>query len=98
MTCEGVQCVTVVFGMRDGETARQLIIEGRIDEGATFEQIVAADRRLHRRVVHEGRLLGHDVDGAADDVAAVQGALGSAQDLQPFDVEEVGEHGAAPST
>ncbi|MND85233.1 hypothetical protein D3C80_771490 [compost metagenome] len=76
-----------LFG-RDGQASAQAARQGTGDIAFASEQVMAApfSHQAGRQLLC--RALGDEADGAAGGVAAVEGALRSAQDLDPVDVED----------
>ncbi|MNX84186.1 hypothetical protein D3C86_1159740 [compost metagenome] len=88
-----VRAVTVagIAGHRAAD-AQRVGQRGRT-RGDQIDLVVAAVGALQRQFGVLAQALGDVLDRAADGVAAIEGALGPAQDLQPLDVEDV-QHGA----
>jgi hypothetical protein len=63
------------------------------DEAAEDVGVVVAVERIGRRLEVAGRLARDDIDRSADGIAAVQGALRPAQDLDAIDVVEFRVYG-----
>ncbi|MNJ30382.1 hypothetical protein D3C77_249800 [compost metagenome] len=85
-----VRAVAVAQVAGDGRRDAELVIEGQLGRGDQVALVVAAvgGADLAFRLVGVDAL-GDVFDGAADGVAAVQGALRAAQDLDALDVEDV---------
>src|ERR1700733_4650999 len=73
------------------QATRYGVGQGPTDEDLAVSGLIIPDRDVHAAMERIRRLVRDDVDGAARRVAAVECALGSAQDLDPIDVIERGK-------
>ena len=78
--------LAVLEGAAHGKARRQRNVEHALDEERVIVAVIGAQHALER----VDGLVGDDVDRAASGVAAEQGALRSAQDLDALHVEQVG--------
>ena len=87
----------VADAAQDGRAAHHPAAhQGTADPGGGSDLTGAARQQPNRRLGLVGRYPRHDVHRAADDVAPVEGALRSAQHLDPLDIDEVGQHAGRP--
>ena len=87
----GAEAVTQVAGDAEGDADRVADRAGDIGDGV--ELVVAAVGALQRDRGLIADAAGHILDRAADGVAAVQGALRPAQDLDALHVEDIQDRG-----
>ncbi len=72
-----------------GDAKQQGVVDRPGDEGLGAAVAIGAHVSVEASAVAAGRAVADEVDGAAGGVAAVQGALGSAQHLHPRQVEDL---------
>ncbi len=77
-----------MLGLLEGQADRQLVRQRRIHHAEGAHQAIVAELFLQGGVECVHRLVGDDIDAAAGRVAAIEGALRTAQHLDPVDVIE----------
>jgi len=79
----------VALGARERQPRGQVVRNRAGRRRLGLDEAVIAIAEFELRLRHDGRLACGDVDGAGRGVLAEQRALRPAQDLDPFEVEEV---------